>query len=370
MKILISGYNGFLGKHLLRSLKFHPSNFHIEYLSKNDFKSPTSLSNKISKDDIIFHFAGINRDTTDQIVYKKNIEINNCMYSALENVSFKGRLIFTSSTQEELETFYGKAKKEARIKFERQSKVLGYNFYGIITPNLFGPFCKPNYNSFIATFSDMILNNKLPKITLDKEVDLLYVSDFIDSCVNLIEKNTDIKFHLKKPKRVKVSEILSMLINFNNLYIQKNQIPTISSYFELCLFNTFRSHINFKKHFPVKYQEHTDSRGSFVETARFFSGGQSSVSFTKKGEIRGNHLHTRKIERFSVIQGKASIKLRETLSDIVHDFKLNGNKPSFIDIPIWYTHSIENIGEEDLITIFWINEHYDDADSDTYLEKV
>ena len=95
-----------------------------------------------------------------------------------------------------------------------------------------------------------------------------------------------------------------------------------------------------KTHFPVKYQVFSDSRGFFVETARFFSEGQSSVSFTKKGAIRGNHLHTRKIERFSVFQGKAIIKLRETLSDYVYHFELDGDKPSFIDIPIWYTQHI------------------------------
>lgn len=370
MKILISGYNGFLGKHLLRSLKFHPSNFDIGFLNKDDFKSFKILSKKISKNDIIFHFAGVNRDSSDEIVYQKNNEINNCMCSALQNISFKGKLIFTSSTQEKLETFYGKAKKEARIKFKKQSKELGYNFYGIKAPNIFGPFCRPNYNSFIATFSYQILNKKTPEIINDKEVELLYVSDFINSCIKLIEEKTNKKFELLNQKRIKVSEILSVLLNFNNLYIKKNQIPTISSYFELCLFNTFRSHINMKTHFPVKYQEFSDSRGFFVETARFFSEGQSSVSFTKKGAIRGNHLHTRKIERFSVVQGKAIIKLRETLSDYVYHFKLDGDKPSFIDIPIWYTHNIENIGEEDLITVFWINEHYDENDSDTFIEKV
>ena len=311
MKILISGYNGFLGKHLLRSLKFHPSNFDIGYLNKNDFKSSEILSKKISKNDIIFHFAGVNRDSSDEIVYQKNIEINNCLYSALQNISFKGKLIFTSSTQEKLETFYGKAKKEARIKYKKQSKELGYNFYGIKAPNIFGPFCRPNYNSFIATFSDQILNKKTPEIINDKEVELLMYQILLPLVLSFIEEKTNKKFELLNQKRIKVSEILSILMNFNNLYIKQNQIPTISSYFELCLFNTFRSHINMKKHFPVIYQEFSDSRGSFVETARFFLRANHLFHLQKKGAIRGNHLHTRKIERFSVVQGKAIIKLRE-----------------------------------------------------------
>jgi UDP-2-acetamido-2,6-beta-L-arabino-hexul-4-ose reductase len=370
LKILISGHNGFIGRHLLRKLKFHNSNVEINFLDKNDFKSSLSLKKKISTNDIIFHFASVNRHNNQQLVYIKNIEINNLLHSALEEISFKGKLIFTSSTQEILKTHYGKAKKESRIKFEKQSKRLNYKFYGIIAPNIFGPFCKPNYNSFIATFSDQLIKNKLPEIKEDNEVELLYVSDFVDSCINLIEKNKDKTFTLKYTKRIKVSKVLSMLTNYNNLYLKNDQIPSINSYFDLCLFNTFRSYINLKKRYPIKYLNHIDERGSFIETSKFFSQGQSSVSTTRKEVVRGNHLHTRKIERFSVIKGKASIKLRETLSDIVYKFTLDGNEPSYIDIPIWYTHSIENIGDEDLITIFWINEHYNEADSDTFLEKV
>ena len=370
MKILISGHNGFIGRHLVRILKFQKSRIEISFLDKNDFKSSDLLSKKISKNDIIFHLAAINRHPNEELVYKNNIKINNLLHSALDDISFKGKLIFTSSTQERLKTFYGKAKKEARIKFKKQSKRLNYKFYGIIAPNIFGPFCKPNYNSFIATFSNHLINNKTPKITDDKEVDLLYVHDFVDSCVKLIDNKSDNFFNLRETKRIKVSKVLSMLINFNETYVNNNKIPAIDSYFDLCLFNTFRSYLDIKKHFPLKYINHSDSRGSFIETARFFSQGQSSVSITKKGEIRGNHLHTRKIERFSVIKGKASIKLRETLSDTVYDFNLDGDKPSYIDIPIWHTHSVENIGDEDLIIIFWINEHYDETNSDTYLEKV
>ena len=109
---------------------------------------------------------------------------------------------------------------------------------------------------------------------------------------------------------------------------------------------------------------------SFSELTRAFSQGQTSFSVTKKGVVRGNHFHTRKIERFSVIKGKAKIKLREILSNEKLEFIIDGVKPSYIDIPVWHTHNIENIGDEDLITVFWINEHYNDETSDTYIENV
>ena len=123
-------------------------------------------------------------------------------------------------------------------------------------------------------------------------------------------------------------------------------------------------------HFPVKFVEHTDLRGSFFEVIRLGIGGQVSFSTTVPGITRGNHYHTRKIERFAVIKGKALIQLRRIGTDEVLDFYLNGEEPSYVDMPIWYTHNIKNIGEEVLYTNFWINEFYDNKDPDTYFENV
>ena len=147
-------------------------------------------------------------------------------------------------------------------------------------------------------------------------------------------------------------------------------MPNVSLHFDLCLFNTFRSYIEINSFYPRKHQEFIDNRGVFSELARSFSEGQTSYSITKKGEIRGNHFHTRKIERFSIIKGKAKIQLREILSEEVLEFIIDGSHPTYVDMPICYTHNIQNIGDEDLITVFWINEHYKEDTSDTYLENV
>jgi UDP-2-acetamido-2,6-beta-L-arabino-hexul-4-ose reductase len=123
-------------------------------------------------------------------------------------------------------------------------------------------------------------------------------------------------------------------------------------------------------HFPVSFVKHIDTRGSFVEIIRLCIGGQVSFSTTFPGITRGNHYHTRKIERFAVIKGKALIQLRKVGTVEVIDFYLDGDAPSYVDIPIWYTHNIKNIGEEELYTMFWINEFYDPNDPDTYFENV
>lgn len=369
MKILISGYNGFLGRHLIRKLKCLKDAYAIDFLTKADFES-NKLTNKISPNDIIFHFAGVNRDINDDVVFKKNNSLNELLLSALVEIKFKGKLLFTSSVQENSGTLYGKAKKNARLKFEEYSNSLGYKFYGIIAPNIFGPFCKPNYNSFIATFSSMLINKKNASIDNDKEVSLIYVNDFIDEIIKILNDDNELKLKKSLIYNYTISEVLTKLNKFNDIYCKYGQIPGVESHFDLSLFNTFRSYINISSFFPRSHKEHNDDRGSFSELSRVFSQGQTSFSITKKGVIRGNHFHTRKIERFSVIRGKAKIELREILSDKKFEFILDGAKPSYIDIPVWHTHNIQNIGDEDLITVFWINEHYNEDTADTYLENV
>jgi len=369
LRILISGHNGFLGKHLIRRLKCLKEEIEIDFLTKDDFDS-NNLIEKILPNDIIFHFAGVNRDINHDMVYKKNNTLNEYLLSALKEVKFKGKLLFTSSIQENSATLYGKAKKKARLKFEELSNSLGFKFYGVLAPNIFGPFCKPNYNSFVATFSSMLINEKSPIIDDDKVVALIYVNDFIDEIIQILNNASEINLNKSLIYNYSVNDVLTKLNRFNDLYCKNGQIPNIDSHFDLCLFNTFRSYINISSFFPKYHKENLDHRGSFSELTRAFSQGQTSFSITKKGVIRGNHFHTRKIERFSVIQGKAKIELRELLSDEKHEFIIDETKPCYIDIPVWYSHNIENIGDQDLITVFWTNEHYNEEANDTYLENV
>ena len=368
MRIVISGHTGFVGGHLLRNLNLHIPNNNNITLSKEDFLSE-NFNNKIQKKDFIFHLAGVNRAETDQEVYSSNKKINNKLLDHLEKINFKGKLYFSSSLQEESESLYGKAKKEAREDFELLSKKLGYTFYSSKIPNIFGTFCKPFYNSFIATFSHQLLNNQNPTIITDNTVKLIYIDDYINLLLDLLKGKTEtINFDFLE--EIKVSEVLEKLNLFFKQYIEENKIPNLESKFDKELFNTFRSHINLKEFFPKAYQLHLDERGSFIELSKALSMGQSSYSMTNIGITRGNHFHTRKIERFSVIKGKAKIQLRKYLTDEIFSFELDGNFPSYVDIPIWYTHNITNIGDEKLLMFFWINEPYDQNDSDTYPEIV
>ncbi len=169
---------------------------------------------------------------------------------------------------------------------------------------------------------------------------------------------------------IKVSALLDKLTFYKEEYFTKGVIPNLNNPFDRNLFNTFVCYINHNTFFPFHLKLHTDDRGSFVETVKAHSGGQISFSTTRPGITRGNHFHTRKAERFAVIKGKARIELRRIGTDEVLSFDLDGDQPSFVDMPIWYTHNITNVGEEDVLTIFWISEHYDADDPDTFFENV
>ena len=168
----------------------------------------------------------------------------------------------------------------------------------------------------------------------------------------------------------KVSEILSILQDFKTAYFDNGIFPDLSDKFILNLFNTFVCYIDHQKFFPFPLKIISDERGTYVETVKMNSGGQISFSTTRPGITRGNHYHTRKAERFAVIKGKAQIELRKIGTDKVLIFSLDGQKPSFVDMPIWYTHNITNTGTEDLYTIFWVNELFNPNDTDTFFEKV
>ena len=369
MRIIISGHNGFIGQHLIRNLKIYKQNYEIQYLVKSDFKSVNNLKSKLTYDDIIFHFAGINRDKSPEKVYDKNIYINNILHDALEEINFKGKLLFTSSIQENTNSEYGKAKKLSREKFKKQSLKLGYTFFGILCPNVYGPFCRPNYNSFISTFSYKLINSETQINIENKIVSLIYIDNLIKEFLKIFENIEPINLQ-KHTFNKSVKGIYLKLQKFHNIYYKKGEIPNINSVFDLSLFNTFRSYIDYKDFFPKKHILNKDERGNFSEILRSYSKGQFSFSTTKPGIVRGNHFHTRKIERFSIISGKAKVQLREILSDQLIEFKVDGNVPSFIDMPIWNTHNIENIGSTPLVTLFWINEHYNESDPDTFAEKV
>ena len=387
IKVGITGQPGFVGTHLYNTLGLYPETFERIPFEDEFFGDEATLKKFVGECDAIVHLAAMNRHNDPQVIYETNIGLVKQLIAACESTQSTPHILFSSSTQEERDNLYGKSKKEGRQLFEQWADKNNAQFTGFVIPNVFGPFGNPYYNSVVATFCHQITHNETPKIDVDGEIKLIYVSELVVHFINNIKLHSVVQSKTQRntvqnsaklcetikiphTATIKVSALLATLTTFKDDYFTKGMIPNLNTPFDRNLWNTFLCYIDHESFFPYHLKLNTDDRGSFVETVKLNSGGQVSFSTTVPGITRGNHFHTRKAERFAVIKGNAKIELRRIGTDEVLSFELDGDKPSFVDMPIWYTHNITNIGNEELYTIFWINEHYDADDSDTYFEKV
>lgn len=370
IKVGITGQAGFIGTHLFNYLGLKEEVQRVDF-KKEFFDDPAKLRSFVKQCDVIVHLAAMNRHNDPDVIYNTNIRLVKELVNALEEEDAKPHIIFSSSTQEERENPYGRSKRYGRDLLAEWAQQHSALFTGMIIPNVFGPFGHPYYNSVIATFSHQLTHNEVPEIQVDGSIKLIYVGELVEEIYKIIiSRQAHHSLPVPFSYEIKVSEILGLLQEYKSLYFDQSQFPAIRNRFELNLFNTFRSYINYEEHFPVLLKKHADDRGVFVETVKEMTGGQFSFSTTLPGITRGNHFHTRKIERFAVIKGKAVIELRRIGTDKIIHFELDGENPSFVDMPVWYSHNITNTGSEELVTLFWINEFFDPADPDTYFEKV
>lgn len=371
IRVGITGQNGFVGSHLYNTLGLYPEQYERIAFERSFLEDENKLDAFVGQCDVIVHLAAMNRHEDQQVIYNTNIALTDGLIASLKRTESKAHVLISSSSQEEKDNLYGKSKKIARESLVKWANEVGGKVTGMIIPNVFGAFGKPFYNSFVATFCHQLTHGETPTVANDGEVNLIYVQELVEVIISEINEG------VSKPELViphtttkKVTEVLALLEDYKEKYFDRGEMPALNTVFEVNLFNTYRSFIDHKSFFPVKFTQHTDPRGAFVEVIRLGIGGQVSFSTTVPGITRGNHYHTRKIERFAVIKGKALIQLRKIDSEEVLNFELDGAEPAYVDMPIWYTHNIKNTGNEELYTIFWINELYNPEDADTYFVEV
>jgi UDP-2-acetamido-2,6-beta-L-arabino-hexul-4-ose reductase len=375
-KVGITGQAGFVGNHLYTTLNLD-ENIELVPFERSFFNDQDKLERFVVQCDTIVHLAAMNRHEDMNVIYNTNIGLVDSLISACMSKSATPHIIFSSSSQESRDNLYGKSKKDGKKKFATWALATGGKFTSLTIPNVFGPFGKPNYNSVVATFCHKVTHGEEPTIIQDGAIGLIYVNELVKIFINTIKDEVkaeniganSFEVAIQPTSSNKVSHILALLNRFKKDYMGNGIFPSLEDPFEKALFNTFRCYVP-EDHYPVKFTKHTDPRGSFVEIARTQTSGQFSFSTTVPGITRGNHFHTRKAERFAVISGKALIQLRKIGTDEVIDYYLDGAVPAYVDMPIWYTHNIKNIGDEELITLFWINEPYNPEDADTYFEDV
>ena len=372
IRVGITGQPGFVGTHLYNLLGTMPDEFERIPCEDAFFQNETELRKFVRSCDAIVHLAAMNRHPDPQVIYETNVQLVKQLIEAMEAEQVTPHVLFSSSTQEERNNPYGDSKKEGRRLLQEWADRTGGQFTGCVIPNVFGPYGRPNYNSVVATFCHKLTHDEAPEIQVDGSIKLIYVGDLCMEFIERIRSGQGVNpYPVPWGAERKVSELLTTFNRFKEQYFEHGIIPELPTRFDVQLFNTFCGYIDHRTFFPFMLKLNTDPRGSFVETVKLdHIGGQISFSTTVPGITRGNHYHTRKIERFAVIKGKARIELRKVGTADKMTFELDGAHPAFVDMPVWHTHNITNIGDEDLYTVFWINEFYDPADPDTFYEEV
>src|SRR5690606_29253738 len=286
INIGITGQNGFVGKHIYNTLKLY-DNFKLIEFEKDFFEKESLLQKFISECDIIIHLAAMNRHENQQVIYETNIDLVNKLVNSCIKTNKTPHIIFSSSTQELKDNLYGKSKKIGKTILEKWALKSGGKVTSLTIPNVFGPFGKPNYNSFIATFCYKITHDESPEIIEDSEVDLIYINELVEIFISAIKNQLNAnkindncyEYLVTHTSRNKVSDILQLLLSFKENYLINGVFPSLEDPFEKALFNTFRCYIE-NDHYPVLYEKHSDLRGSFVEIARTNTSGQFSFSTT------------------------------------------------------------------------------------------
>jgi UDP-2-acetamido-2,6-beta-L-arabino-hexul-4-ose reductase len=369
MKILITGAKGFIGRNLVAELRNRGYQNIFEY----DIDTSNLLFDEyIQECEFVFHLAGINRPINENEFMEGNYEFTVKLLNKLKEYENKAPILLTSSIQAILNNPYGKSKKAGEdVLFKYQSEI-GNKILIYRLPNVFGKWCKPNYNSVIATFCNNIANNIDIEISDTYTVmNLVYIDDVINEFINALhgkENRKDTFCYVPIMYSETLGNIAKLLSSFkesrNNL-----TIFDMSNDFVKKLYSTYLTYLP-KDQLCYPLKMNIDERGSFSEFIRTQDRGQVSINIIKPGITKGNHWHHTKNEKFLVVQGKSLIQLRNINDDDIIDYHVSGDVLQVIDIPPGYTHLIRNEGIIDLVAIIWASEEFNSDKPDTFLLNV
>lgn len=370
MKILVTGAKGFIGKNLCSSLRLEDRFDVLEY-DKDSTEDELTIFAKEA--DFVVHLAGVNRPLKESEFYEGNTDLTKRVVDELVKNDNVVPILLSSSVQAESGNSYGISKKNAEILVLEYSEKYFVESYIFRFPNLFGKWCRPNYNSVTATFCHNIANG-LP-IEINNEnalINLVYIDDVVDaiiSCIdNEIEKKSNHYYEVNPVYPIKVGALAQLIKSFNESRLTR-VLPNVGDSFIKKLYSTYTSYIPTNE-FSYHLIEHKDERGSFTEFLRSENSGQVSINVSKPGISKGEHWHKTKIEKYLVVFGEAEINLRDIFSDEVITYNVSGSKLEVVDIPVGYTHNIVNVGSSDLVTVMWANENFDAKNPDTFIEIV
>jgi len=367
-KVLVTGSNGFVGRNLCAVLRLREDVELYEYDVNNRLED---LDRALGKVDCIIHLAGVNRPEDPREFETGNAGSLKEICLKLQELGRTPKIILSSSIQAELDNPYGISKRRAEEALQKFAKDIGAECVVYRFKNLFGKWCRPNYNSVTATFCHNIASG-LPVQISDPahEIDLTYIDDVVEAFIAELESVLPgFRFaHPLPSKRISLGELTEKIRSFREMRTSLN-LPNFEDSFERALYGTYLSYLN-KQEFEYGLDIKTDQRGSLAEFLKSSSMGQIFISRTRPGVTRGDHYHHTKTEKFLVLQGEAVIRFRHIEGDEILEYPVSGEKYQVVDIPPGYTHSIENVGQDVLVTLFWASEMFDSDRPDTYFEKV
>jgi len=354
MNILVTGSGGFIGKNLIERLS-RIENINVIKFDQTIFLE--DLSDKIKEVNFIFHLAGVNRPKDNNDFYIGNSSLTQQLIKLIEKHNLSIPILFSSSSQAELNNDYGKSKLKAEKYLKEYSERNNTPIFIYRLPGVFGKWSKPNYNSVISTWCYSIAN-ELDIIINDENVclDLVYIDDVIE---NFISKINDVvsndSCNIDMVYNKSLGDIAKLLYAFRAS--RKSLVmPNVGSGFERALYATYLSYLPIDK-FSYELKGYSDERGTFYEILKTFDSGQFSISTTKPGNIiRGNHYHNTKNEKFLVVKGEAVIELRNINSQEIIEYSVSDKKMEIVEMIPGYTHNIKNVSDEEMILIIWANE--------------
>ncbi|MCW1735270.1 capsular polysaccharide biosynthesis protein CapF [Anaerorudis cellulosivorans] len=380
MNILITGAKGFIGKNLIAQLNnIKEGKAKEERIPSDltvfayDIDTDSGLLDEYCREaDFVFHLAGVNRPKEQSEFMEGNFGFTSVLLDTLRKYGNTCPVMLASSIQAELDNPYGISKKAGEELLFRYSEGTGAKVYVYRFPNVFGKWCRPNYNSAVATFCYNIARD-LPIQVNDPKVQmtLVYIDDVVKELIAALEGHPNKEGDFCKVPteyRITLGEIVDLIYSFKESR-QNLQVPDLSDAFTKKLYSTYLSYLP-EDQFSYPLKMNVDERGSFTEFLKSSDRGQVSVNISKPGITKGNHWHHTKNEKFLVVSGKGVIRFRKIDEEKVQEYFVSGDKLEVVDIPVGYTHNIENLGDSDMVTIMWANEPFDPENPDTYFLPV
>lgn len=369
MKVLVTGAKGFLGRNLITELRNRGYIDIFEYDVETDF---TLLDYFCKEAEFIFHLAGVNRPLNQSKYMEVNYGLTKILLDLLIKHNNKSPIMMSSSIQAEQDNPYGLSKKAGEDLLLDYNKRTGVKIYIFRFQNIFGKWCKPNYNSVIATFCYNIAND-LPIQINDSQtiLNLVYIDDVVDSVISAMittKFQNEIYCSVNEFYIISLEEIVKLIVSFKKSR-ENLSIPNMADPFTKKLYSTYLSYLP-KDKFNYELKMNIDYRGSFTEFIKTFGMGQISINITKPGLKKGDHWHNLKVEKFLVVAGSGVVRFKRIDEEEVLEYFVDGSKLIVIDIPVGYTHNIENLGETELVTVMWVSESFNSDKPDTYYLEV